>query len=96
MYVRTVKAQTKPGQVEELTRRWGEFFGARRQQGGPGPRTAFIAGDPATNTTLSVTVWDAKPDEALVAGVAEAFGELVRDLVAGPPTFEEYEVIVEV
>ena len=97
MYVRTVKARTQPGQVDELARRWAEFFGEVRRSGPPGPRprAAYLAGDRAGNATLNVTTWDELPDDAMVAPLMREFGERVRDLVTGPPEVETYEVLAE-
>ena len=52
MYVRIVRAQAPPGQVEEVARRWRAFWGAQMPQI-PGFRHAHFAAGPDTNETIS-------------------------------------------
>ena len=95
MQMRIVKGQTRPGQVEELAKRWKEYFGGDRFKGTPGFHHAHFGIDRATNTTLAVTVWDTLPDESFFQPIMSEFRERVSDLMAGPPTVERYEVEVE-
>ena len=93
--VRVVRAQTKPGQAEELARRWEAFFGTRS------PRPAEFRGarlliDVAGDRTMGVTDWDGDPDAAVVEATMREFGAKVADLVTGPPTVERYEVAAEI
>jgi hypothetical protein len=76
-------------------RRWEAFFGARFKQE-PGVRHAYVGYDRGANAFLTVTVWDAKPDEAAIAAIAAEFRPQVADLMEDPPVFEEYEVLAEV
>ena len=93
MYVRIVRAQPRPGQVDELARRWQEHL-APRLGSLPGFRHGYFTGDRAANRAAGVTVWDDRPGEAADQVVRE-FSERVQDIMAGPPTIEDNEVLAE-
>jgi len=92
VYIRIIRGQAQPGQVEELARRWRDFFLPRREQAGV--RHAYFAGDRATNTTVAVSIWDERPDAAMTAGWSDFLSE-AADLSAGETTVEEYEVLAD-
>ena len=94
MYIRIVRAQTGPGQAEELATRWEGFIGAR-MRGMAGFRHAHFGADRAANTTVAISVWDDRPDAAALEPMVRAFREQVADLSAGAPVIEEYEVLAE-
>jgi hypothetical protein len=94
MYVRIVRAQAPPGQVEELAQRWQAFWGAQMPQV-PGFRHAHFAAGPETNATISISVWDQRPDQATMEPLMEQFRAQVADISAGPPAFEEYETLAD-
>ncbi len=94
MYIRIIRGQTQPGQVEEVARRWQELV-APHMGSRPGFRHVSFGGDPATNQTVSVSVWHSKPGPELDQSVQE-FVRQVQDLVASPPVIEMYEVLAEV
>jgi heme-degrading monooxygenase HmoA len=91
MHVRIVRAQTQPGQAEELARRWKEHI-APQLNGAAGFRTVHLAVDRAANRVVGVSVWDAKPDAAMDQAVRE-FGQTIQDILTGPPVIEDYEVL---
>ena len=93
MYIRIVRAQPKPGQVDELARRWKEFI-APRLVGVPGFRHGYFSGDRDANRAAGVTIWDEKPGAAAEQAMQE-FRQHVQDIVAGPPTIEDNEVLAE-
>jgi quinol monooxygenase YgiN len=90
MQMRVVRAQTGAGQVEELAKRWEAFFAPRAM---PGFRRAYLAGNRERNTVVGVTVWDRRPDAATMEATEQAFQEQIRDLMAGLPTIEDYELL---
>jgi len=94
MYVRIVRAQAPPGQVEEVARRWQAFWGTQMPQI-PGFRHAHFAAGPETNATISISVWDQRPDAATMEPLMEQFRTQVADISAGPPVFEEYETLAD-
>ena len=96
MYVRIATAEVRPGQLDELARRWETYFRGVTWQGGAGPRFGYLTGDRATRTVRSVSLWEALPDEAALAPVMRAFGEQVGDQLAGPWAVEMLEVLAEV
>ncbi|HKG26526.1 MAG TPA: hypothetical protein VKB09_12820 [Thermomicrobiales bacterium] len=91
MYVRIVRGQPQPGQVEEAARRWQEHH-ASRLRGLPGFRAAYFIGDRVANTVGAVTIWDEKPGVALDQAERE-FRQRVQDITLGPPTIEVFEVL---
>ena len=94
MYVRIVRGQAPPGQVEELAQRWQAFWGSQMPHIS-GFRHAHFAAGPETNTTISISVWDQRPDAATMEPLMEQFRAQVADISAGPPTFEEYETLAD-
>jgi heme-degrading monooxygenase HmoA len=95
MYLRIVKWTTQPGQVHEFARRW-EVFSRSHLTAMPGFRHGHFAGDRRGTATAAVTVWDTRPGQGETDHLLERCGEQVIDIVAGPPTIEEYEILVEV
>jgi heme-degrading monooxygenase HmoA len=95
MYVRIVRGQAPPGQVEELAQRWQAFWGSQMPQI-PGFRHAHFAAGPETNATISISVWEQRPDPATMEPLMEQFRAQVADISAGPPVFEEYETLADV
>jgi hypothetical protein len=95
MYMRIVRSTPQAGQTEEFIRRWTEYFGPRFEQNqqNQAPRHAHVGYDRERNELITVAVWDAKPDEAILTTVTEEFRPKVSDIMSGPPVFEEYEVL---
>ena len=93
MYIRIVRGQPQPGQAEEVARVWKEHL-APRLRSIPGFRAGYFIGDREANKVAGVTIWDAKPGEAVVQAMAE-FRQRVQDITTGPPSVEDYEVLAE-
>jgi heme-degrading monooxygenase HmoA len=94
MYIRIVRGQPQPGQVDEVARRWKEHLGPRLGSI-PGFRHAYFSGDREANRITTVSVWDDKPGEAVDQAMRE-FRQRVQDISVGPPTIEDNEVLAEV
>ena len=94
MYIHLVRVQVPPGQGKELARRWQAFWGTEMPQV-PGFRHAHFAAGPETNSTISISVWEQRPDAATMEPLMEQFREQVADISAGPPVFEEYETLAD-
>jgi heme-degrading monooxygenase HmoA len=92
MYMRVVRNSLKPGQIDEFARRWNTYFPSRYTVMS-GFRQAYLGHDLAGNAILAVTVWDARPDEAEIAGHVAEFRPQVADISSGPPSFEEYDLV---
>jgi hypothetical protein len=92
--IRIIKGQTQPGKVDELAKRWKEFFGPLAKDNRE-LRHAYLAGDLDGNTALAVTVWEKRPDDATLEHITEQGRERVSDISAGPPTIDLYEVVAE-
>ena len=95
MHIRVVRGQAQPGRAEEVAERWREFV-LPRLQGAPGLRHAYFGVDREANITVGVSVWESPPDEAAMDRNVEEFRAHVGELVAGAPTVEQYEVVVDV
>ncbi len=94
MYIRIIKGQTQPGQVDELAKRWRALIGPRLQEIS-GFRHAYFSGDRAKNTVAAVSVWDSRPDDAVMSRNIQDFLSQVADIVASQPVVEDYEVLEE-
>jgi heme-degrading monooxygenase HmoA len=94
MYIRIVRGQAQPGQVEELARRWQAFWGAQMPQV-PGFRHAHFAAGREANAIVSISVWDSRPDHATMEPLMQQFQGQVTDVSAGPPAIEEYETLAD-
>jgi heme-degrading monooxygenase HmoA len=94
MYVRIVRSTPKEGQAEEFARRWKKFFGGLTPRT-PAVRQALVAYDKDANVLLAVSLWEDRPDDAMVANVAAEFRVQVEELLSAPPVFEGYEVLAE-
>ena len=95
MYVRLVRGQAPPGQMQEFARRWQEFWGTEMPQV-PGFRHAHFAAGPETNATLSISVWEQRPDQAAMESLMAQFRTQVAEMSAGPPIVEEYETLADI
>ncbi len=94
MYIRIVRGQAQPGQIEELAQRWETYFRPLREQSGV--RHAYFAGDRQTGTTIAVSVWDKQPD-AVSRQRMEEFRAQLGDLASAmPPTIDEFEVLADI
>ena len=94
MYLRIVKGEVQAGQIEEMAKRWEANVGARLKQL-PGFHHAYFVGNRETNAVTGVTLWDTPPDVAALGQVMQEFRSKVADISTGPPTIEDYEVLVE-
>ena len=95
MYMRIVRAQPPPGQVDEVARRWAEFW-PERLRALPGFQHAHFGIDRATGTTSGVTVFADQPDDALFARLLAEFREaLGASGPSQPPEVTVYEIAAE-
>ena len=62
MYLRITTGQVQPGKADELAAHWKEYF-ATRLPAVPGLRHRYFSVDRATDTVVSVSVWDREPDQ---------------------------------
>ena len=95
MLIRTTKAQTHPGQVDELVRRWQDVVAPHVPEI-PGLRSVYLCGNPEADTVLAIHLWENPPDQAAhQLHDRQAFRDQVRDLLRAEPVVEEYEVLTE-
>jgi quinol monooxygenase YgiN len=95
MYLRIIRGPAQSGKVDELAKLWEEIIPPQLREA-PGFRHAYFVGNREQNTVVGVQVWDQLPDQAKVRQVMQTFLERAGDLVTGPPTIEDYEILVEV
>jgi heme-degrading monooxygenase HmoA len=95
MYLRIVKGEVQAGQTDEMAKRWEANVGARIKQL-PGFRHAYFVGNRETNAVTGVTLWDTLPDRAALGQAMQEFQSKIADIATGPPTIEDYEVLVEI
>lgn len=95
MLIRIIRGQTQPGKVDEMATIWREVI-APRITGVPGFRNAYFTGDRNKNTVVGVSIWDSRPDDALLTQGMEELRARAGNVAAGPPTIEEFEVLDQV
>ena len=96
MLVRTTKAQTQPGQVDEFARRWREQVAPHVPEMS-GLRSVYLCGNRDTNTVMTIHLWDSPPDQAAhEIHERQRFRDHVRDLLGSEePVSEEYVVLAQ-
>lgn len=92
MYIFAVRAKVQPGKADEFALKWKDFYGPRAGDL-PGFQQAYYSADRATDTTLAVWVWSARPNDAQLRQAMQEFTAQIRDLTAGPPSPEWFEVL---
>jgi heme-degrading monooxygenase HmoA len=94
MYLRVVTGQVQPGKADDLAAHWQAYL-ATRVPDVPGFRHAYFTVDRATDTVVSVSVWDREPDQVRAERGLEDFVAQVAELIAGRPQAAVYEVLAE-
>lgn len=95
MYLRIIRAQTQPGQIDEFAKRWKEVVGTTLKSA-PGFRQAYLGANRDTHRVTGVALWDTPPNRAQADQAMQQVAERARDIMAGPPEPEDYEVLAEV
>jgi heme-degrading monooxygenase HmoA len=96
MYARVTIATFKPGKVDEGIKilRDSVIPAAKKQKGF---KKYFALGDTATGKGMSIVMWNTEAD--MMAGESNEYykGQLDKlgPFMAGPPTTERYEVMVQ-
>jgi hypothetical protein len=95
MYMRIVRAQPAQGQADEIARKW-EAFWPERLRAQPGFRHAHFGIDRATGAVAAVTVFDEKPDAAVLNPLLDEFrATLGASNTAQPPEVTVYEIAAD-
>jgi heme-degrading monooxygenase HmoA len=95
MWVRTIKAQTQPGQVDEFVRRWREYVAPHVPEMA-GLRSVYLCGNRDADSVMTIHLWDALPDQAShEIHDRVRFRDQVRDLLGTDLVAEEYEVLAQ-
>jgi hypothetical protein len=95
VYMRIVRAQPSPGQSDEVARKW-EAFWPERLRAQPGFRHAYFGIDRATRAVAGVTVFDEKPDAAVLDPLLDEFrATLGASNPAQPPEVTLFEIAAE-
>lgn len=94
MYIRVIRARSRPGRVDEFAGKWRALFAPRLIEVA-GFRHAYFAGDRSLNTVAVVTLWDDLPRATILGPLIERFEEQVSELLAAPSVIDEYEVLAE-
>lgn len=95
MWIRATKAQTQPGQVDELVRRWRELVSPHVPQI-PGLRGVYLCGNRDADMVMAIHLWDTPPDQAAhEIHERQRFRDQVRDILRAEPVVEEYEVLAQ-
>jgi hypothetical protein len=96
MYMRILRGQPPQSlQADEFTRKW-EAFWPEKMRAQPGFRHAHLGIDRATGAIAAVSVFDDKPDDALIERLSGEFRATLGTSGAPPPEATLYEVVAEV
>jgi quinol monooxygenase YgiN len=94
MHARVNTAQVQPDQLDEVVASMRAIVPRARQQS-PGLTSVLVAGDRRTGKTVIVSVWES---EAAAEAAEPAYQDAMRELgrfLAGQPTRERYEVLLQ-
>ena len=94
MFMRIVRPQIKPDKVEEAAQRWKEFVGSRARQN-PKFKSGYMAASADRSSVVAITLWDELPDEAATKQFQSDVAAHLQDLLTGPPSFDEYEILAQ-
>jgi heme-degrading monooxygenase HmoA len=93
MFARVTIATSLPGKADEVLRIEKDSIvpACKTQKGFKG---LYLLNDPKTNKGLTLTLWETEADmrAAEVSGFYQQQVAKVKDVLAGPPVREEYEV----
>ena len=95
MHVRIVRPQLKPGNAKEAAKRWEAFAGPRIKDRA-GFQRGYMAATPDGASVIAVTIWDELPDEASTKQFQSEIAEQMKDIMTGPPSMEEYEILAQI
>jgi hypothetical protein len=95
MFMRIVRPQVKADKVEEAAQRWQDFVGSRAKQN-PKFKSGYMAASIDRSSVVAVTLWDELPDEAATKQFQGEIAAHLQDLLTGPPTTDEYEIIAQI
>jgi hypothetical protein len=95
MFMRIVRPQVKSGKVEEAAQRWQAFAGPRAKQN-PKFKSGYMAASPDRSSVVAVTLWDELPDEAATKQFQSDIMAQLQDVLTGPPTTDEYEILAQI
>ena len=95
MYMRIVRAQPAQGKADEVARKW-EAFWPERMRALPGFRHAYFGIDRATGAVAGVTVFDDKPDAAVLNPLLDEFRATLGSAnPAQAPEITVYEIAAD-
>ena len=95
MYLRIVRGQPPQGQADEVARKW-EAFWPEKMRAQPGFRRAYFGIDRDTGAIVGVTVYDEKPDAAVLNPLLDEFrATLGASNPDQPPEIAVYDIAAE-
>ena len=95
MFLRIVHPQVKPGQHQEVARRWQEVLSARARAN-PNLKNAYLAAGKNGEGIVAVMLFNELPSAELTKEVQAEMMAKMQDLAVGPPRMEDFEVLAEV
>ena len=94
MYARIAEGQIQPGKMDEFLKIYRDSQLSINKQA-KGFQSVRILTDSNTGKALAVSIWETESDARAGVGSVPELMARFEGLLAGPPTFEYYEVSVE-
>jgi len=97
MYARVITTQLQPGKADDATNLWREKIAPSLKQT-KGFKGAYLFGDRNTGKGVTITLWETEADATAMdtSGQYQQSIALFAQLLAAPPTREQFEVMLQV
>jgi heme-degrading monooxygenase HmoA len=97
MYARIITSQFKPASIDDAIHIWQDSMISSLKQS-QGFKGAYVTGDRHTGKGVTITLWETEVDANAVdsSGQYQQSIALFANHLAGPPSREQFEVLLEV
>ena len=94
MYARFTNVQVVVDKIDEGLSIWRDKAGPGLKQA-KGFKGAYVTGDRETGKSVVCVLWETKEDADAALAMQSQLIALFGDVLAGPPTVETYEVMLQ-
>jgi heme-degrading monooxygenase HmoA len=97
VYARVITTQLKPGQTDSAIKVWQDSAVPLLKKQ-PGFQGAYLVGDRTTGKGVTITLWDSEANASAMdsSGQYQRAVAMFAELLAAPPSREQFEVFVQV